>query len=198
MKWQQIRSHYATCFAAHQRETGATQTSVAVAGAVAQNAVSKLLGNDRKGPSVETFVGAVEGLGLSVSAFFAALEASPSRSTVPQEYDRVVERLIGLEAIVHALVSSVVSSSSETSDVVGGRVGEGGLRYADAAIRSRSPELEPGAIEALLGAAHAIAAQRANGEGVKPRGGSDGVSRGGGGAHTARDTGRRKRLKKIA
>jgi hypothetical protein len=43
---------------------------------VGQNSVSRLLSNDHLGPSVEIFVRAVEGLGLSLSEFFAEFERS--------------------------------------------------------------------------------------------------------------------------
>jgi transcriptional regulator with XRE-family HTH domain len=39
-----------------------------------QNQISKILSSRTRGPSVETFVRAVEGLGISVSSFFSAIE----------------------------------------------------------------------------------------------------------------------------
>jgi transcriptional regulator with XRE-family HTH domain len=205
MKWVNIRSHFAASFAAYQRETGATQQSVGIAGGVAQNAVSKLLANDRKGPSVETFVGAIEGLGMSVSAFFAELEA-PAPPVVDDEYARVVERLAGLEGLVHSLIavwSSAGSGSSSSlvnaADVVGGvGVVEGGTAHADPTIHdgARELKLQRGQLAALLGAAQA--AQRARSEGVAGGSGSDGVSRRRGGTHAAGRSGRRRKFKKAA
>lgn len=68
--WRQIREHYER--ALHQSTRN--QVMVAEAGELQQSAVSKLLANSRLGPSVETFVRAVEGLGMPLSEFFASLE----------------------------------------------------------------------------------------------------------------------------
>jgi transcriptional regulator with XRE-family HTH domain len=74
MHWDLIRRHYAARLATAQRQ-GVTQQAVATAGQLSgQNAISKLLANHNLGPSVETFVKAVTGLGLDVSAFFAEIE----------------------------------------------------------------------------------------------------------------------------
>ena len=74
MDWEQIRRHYAARLA-DARRRGLTQQAVATAGKLPrQNAISKLLANDNLGPSVETFVKAVAGLGLTVSEFFAEIE----------------------------------------------------------------------------------------------------------------------------
>jgi transcriptional regulator with XRE-family HTH domain len=191
MKWREIRAQYAACYAELQEKTGATQTSVAAAGGVAQNAVSKLLGNHKRGPSVETFVGAVEGLGLSLSAFFAALEAPGPVAVEPTDYARVVDRLVGLEGVVHALVAAL-SSSSVNSDGAADQAGARG-RHEHIAIRSGSLEL--GAIEALLGAARAVAASR---ESLDRAGGSVRVARRRGGAGAARGAGRHQGFKETA
>ena len=62
MDWGQIRESYARQFAAKKR----TQAQVAAAGGLKnQNLVSKVLRNTHLGPTVETFVRAVEGLGLT-------------------------------------------------------------------------------------------------------------------------------------
>ena len=209
MKWTEIRSHYAECYSRIRRDTGATQVSVAEAGGLAQNTISKLLNNDRRGPSVETFVAAVAGLGMSVSEFFQGIEGhAPPAPVHTAEYEQVVARLVGLESIVHALLSSFapslsssLSSSSSTSDEAGGAcvAGAGGVAYGDHSIRRYiSPSgLELAGVAALLEAAHSAAVARAN-QGVGGRSGSDGISRAGGGAVAARHVGRSRQNKKTA
>lgn len=79
MTWESIRAHYAQRFAA----LGATQETVAKAGALSrQNAISKMLKNHHRGPTVQTFIRAIYGLGITPAAFFADLEAAapPDRS----------------------------------------------------------------------------------------------------------------------
>jgi transcriptional regulator with XRE-family HTH domain len=74
MDWERIRAHYERYFEA----SGRTQQEVADAGQLPeQSAIQKLLANRKRGPSVETFVKAIRGLGLDVSTFFAELEAQP-------------------------------------------------------------------------------------------------------------------------
>jgi transcriptional regulator with XRE-family HTH domain len=80
MKWLRIRAYYAELFYEAIRN-GATQESIAERGGLVkeggdpkQPLISKLLENHKLGPTVETFTGAVEGLGLSMVEFFTLLE----------------------------------------------------------------------------------------------------------------------------
>jgi len=73
MQWEQIRALYAQLFRA-AKARGETQTTIAQRGGLAQNQISDLLRNADYGPTVEIFVRAVAGLGISLSAFFTALE----------------------------------------------------------------------------------------------------------------------------
>ncbi len=74
MTWTEIRAYYAALYA-EARAGGVTQKDIADRGGIAgQNTVSRLISNDRLGPSVEIFVRAVEGLGKSLSGFFGELE----------------------------------------------------------------------------------------------------------------------------
>lgn len=66
--WKTIRSEFI------RRRGARTQAEIAGAGKLRQNAISKLESNDNLGPAVGTFVNAVEGLGIRVSEFFAAIE----------------------------------------------------------------------------------------------------------------------------
>jgi hypothetical protein len=164
------------------------------------------MNNGKKGPSVETFVGAVEGLGLSVSAFFAGLgDVVPPVPVGSDEYTQVVERLIGLEALVHSLVavwssssaSSALSSVVNASDVGGGGGVVAGGAHADPTVHDGARELERvGQLATLLGAAQA--AGRASRQGVAGSGGADGIARRGGGAHAAGRAGRRRKFKETA
>lgn len=76
MRWTEIRDAYERSFrAAQKRGDGVTQESVAKAGGLKrQNLISKFLANDKLGPQVETFIRAVEGLGLRPSDFFRQIE----------------------------------------------------------------------------------------------------------------------------
>jgi transcriptional regulator with XRE-family HTH domain len=80
VEWKTIRAEYERAYRAAKLH-GASQSSIALAGGLVgpdgrpkQNVISKILANDGLGPQVETFVHAVEGLGISVSRFFALVE----------------------------------------------------------------------------------------------------------------------------
>jgi transcriptional regulator with XRE-family HTH domain len=111
MNWDTIRAHYAALLA----ESGRTQHAVAVAGGLSgQNAISKLLANTKRGPSVETLVRAVIGLGVPLSVFFAALEDVPATPASP-----VSDRLRDLEqALADLRASSQVRSHEPPSSPV--------------------------------------------------------------------------------
>lgn len=85
MNWAVIRKHYEDCLNA----TGLSQEHVAAQGGLSptpgQTAISKLLHNDRLGPSVDTFVRAVLGLGITCSQFFTALEQGLDSTLPPEE-----------------------------------------------------------------------------------------------------------------
>lgn len=66
--WKTIRA----AFVRHRGKR--TQADIAADAGIRQNDVSRLEANDNLGPSVETFVRAVEGLGLKPSEFFREIE----------------------------------------------------------------------------------------------------------------------------
>jgi transcriptional regulator with XRE-family HTH domain len=68
MDWVAIRSAFI------RLRGSRTQQEIAVAGDLYQSDISKLESNDNLGPAVETFVRAVQGLGMPVSDFFRQLE----------------------------------------------------------------------------------------------------------------------------
>jgi transcriptional regulator with XRE-family HTH domain len=71
--WTAIRTHYATLL----RASGLSQQEVARRGGLPRNnGISRLLANTKRGPSVDTLMKAVAGLGLSLEEFFAGVEGS--------------------------------------------------------------------------------------------------------------------------
>jgi transcriptional regulator with XRE-family HTH domain len=76
MEWKQIRAHYEGKFALAKR-LGESQESIAARGGLsAQNAISKLLANDKRGPYIDTLLRAIAGLvpPITASEFFAEIE----------------------------------------------------------------------------------------------------------------------------
>jgi transcriptional regulator with XRE-family HTH domain len=132
MKWTDIRSHYEAVFT-ETRQKGVTQAEVARRGGLpGQNAISKLLANRKRGPSAETFIGAVRGLGLPVSVFFAQLEgreAPPLPAIATRHIEELLHRMARLEALVLILVPPTTSAAA----------------VAAAAAAARSLGIRPGA-----------------------------------------------------
>jgi transcriptional regulator with XRE-family HTH domain len=82
--WNVIRAEYARRLAAIQEaHEEVTQKQIARLGGVGQNDVSRVLSNNHHGPSVEIFTGAVYGLGMTPSEFFAAIEPQLGRPDDP-------------------------------------------------------------------------------------------------------------------
>src|SRR5262252_6569946 len=83
MTWPEIRAYYVQQVNARQL----TQESIARRGGLRrQNLVSRMLTNQQRGPTVDTFIRAIYGLGLTPAAFFAEVEAAAApdrRSDVP-------------------------------------------------------------------------------------------------------------------
>lgn len=73
LTWKAVRDYYAACFTALRE----TQKHVASVGGLGQSSVQKLLKNERYEPSVETFIRALYGIGMTPAQFFALLEARP-------------------------------------------------------------------------------------------------------------------------
>lgn len=110
MDWERVRAHYARRFEASQ----STQQDVAAAGQLpGQSAIQKLIANRKRGPSVETFLKAVLGLGITVSTFFAELEAPPPTpitepsSQPPFDPSSILDRLRDLERALAAMAPPV-------------------------------------------------------------------------------------------
>lgn len=71
VEWEDVLAHYKRLMNA----SGRNQTAIAKAGGLKKpNLISKLLDNHRQGPTVETFIRAVIGLGIPLSEFFRTLE----------------------------------------------------------------------------------------------------------------------------
>lgn len=73
--WKTIRAHYARLFETAKLERRDTQYTIAARGGLGQNDVSRVMSNRGRGPQVETFIRAVQGLGIPVSSFFRQIEA---------------------------------------------------------------------------------------------------------------------------
>ena|ERR1700741_4370582 len=115
MTWETIRAHYAALLVEARRK-GLTQDAIAQAGQLpGQNAISKLLRNQNLGPSVETFIKAVRGLGKDVSTFFAEIEQGGSIASAPPEEKSLADRIRDLEVALEALASVAVPPSSPVS-----------------------------------------------------------------------------------
>lgn len=76
MEWETIRK----AFIAERQRLGLQQEDIT---AMPQPMVSKLERNKNLGPSVGTFVKAVEGMGLTLSLFFARIETQSSNPPPP-------------------------------------------------------------------------------------------------------------------
>jgi transcriptional regulator with XRE-family HTH domain len=101
MDWPTIRNHYIALL----RKSGDTQTAVARRGGLSgQNAISKLLANNHRGPTLETFAKAVDGLGLSLAEFFASIEEP--RSGQASLVDRLAALEIALSTLAHVSSTS--------------------------------------------------------------------------------------------
>jgi len=81
--WKRINRHLARVIT-DARRRGVTQERIAENGGLQQNAISKMLANQNRGPSVETFVRAVRGCGMSLQEFFARLEQSEPAPRAPE------------------------------------------------------------------------------------------------------------------
>lgn len=77
VEWKDIRKHYIALRKARRIDQDKVK-------GVPQPTISKLENNTNLGPQVETFVKAVEGLGLTLSQFFAQLENTPGVSPTPK------------------------------------------------------------------------------------------------------------------
>lgn len=91
MEWNRLRAHYERVFK-EAKARGETQESVAKRGGLKnQNLISKMLDNDNLGPQAETFVRAIQGLGMTVSSFFEQIEGSTGtlhrRDNIPPGID---------------------------------------------------------------------------------------------------------------
>lgn len=82
MDWLSLRDAYKVLFLA-AKQHGETQETIAQRGGLKrQNTISKMLQNRNLGPQVETFIRAIEGLGLKPSAFFKATEEKSSTEVI--------------------------------------------------------------------------------------------------------------------
>jgi transcriptional regulator with XRE-family HTH domain len=85
--WTAIRNHYVALW----RASGLSQKEVARRGGLSgNNAISRLLVNAKRGPSIETLTKAVTGLGLSLVDFFAGVdETRPGTLSISARVDAI-------------------------------------------------------------------------------------------------------------
>jgi transcriptional regulator with XRE-family HTH domain len=106
MEWRQIREHYRRAFGVARSQGRLTQTSVARAGGLGQNQISKYLNlpDTSSGPQIVNFLKALDGLGVAASTFFAELEHRhpdlrrpfvPAPTPPPPDTEAELERAIG-------------------------------------------------------------------------------------------------------
>jgi transcriptional regulator with XRE-family HTH domain len=111
VEWKQIR-------AAFIRARGArNQDEIATASGLHQSAISKLESNDNLGPAVETFVKAIQGLGMSPSAFFARIEGVPAPA--PSKADEGLPAIVPIDQITERVVQTLaelLALASERAD----------------------------------------------------------------------------------
>lgn len=114
LDWPTIRDHYLRLMA----EAGRTQKDIARDGGLHQSAVSKMLANTKRGPTVSTFGRAVQGLGLSLTDFFATLEQverAPERAIAEHERhlrSLLVEALRRVANTIEAARGSAVTAGA--------------------------------------------------------------------------------------
>ncbi len=121
MTWSEIRAH----FAAVHAQAGTTQQAIADRGGIAgQNTVSRLLANDKLGPSVEIFIRALEGLGKPASEFFAELERARTLVAEVAIEASMLSRLQRLEAEIE-VISRAVSGAQVPPGSREGRASHG-------------------------------------------------------------------------
>src|SRR5262245_49990939 len=103
MEWAHIRAELERAYAEAKRR-GLTQKHIAARGGLkGQNAVSKVLSNEKRGPTVEVFTKVVEGFGFSLSEFFTHLERrNRGELTDPEKF---IQGSYAKATIVHSLGS---------------------------------------------------------------------------------------------
>jgi len=99
--WDQCREHYRRFYTDAKKRRGLRQADVAAAGGLSgQNAISSLLAQTSgRGPSVENFLRALAGLGLTPAMFFTSLEHRELASTlsVEERFDQIETQIAELQ-----------------------------------------------------------------------------------------------------
>ena len=107
MDWATLRAAYRASFL-EAKKKGATQESVAKRGGLKdQNAISRLMANNKLGPQAETFVRAIEGLGIKPSEFFLHLEVGTSPALPAQGEAATLPA--ALDHLSHAATAVIVA-----------------------------------------------------------------------------------------
>jgi transcriptional regulator with XRE-family HTH domain len=129
MEWEAMRAHFRDLLTHAKRDKGESQLSVAARGGIQQNKISnflkiKKLKSKDLGPSVETFIRAIEGLDMTASEFFLQLEKKnrqdhdiPVLTSLPQHGKTVTPPAIpkGLGQHASTVRSAVASTDADAS-----------------------------------------------------------------------------------
>ena len=106
VNWLRVRTHFDAVMTARQL----TQEQIATAGGLTgQNAISRLLTNHRRGPSVETFLRALDGLGMTPLQFFTdlATQGGTHDTAAASDGDRGSSDFAHLQRIIEANFADV-------------------------------------------------------------------------------------------
>lgn len=91
MDWASIRTFYLQCV--HERQL--TQTTIVARGGLSsQSVLSRMLKNEKHGPTIDVFVAAVQGLGMEVNQFFLELKTFEQQRQARAEVRDVVHPLV--------------------------------------------------------------------------------------------------------
>lgn len=118
--WTRVRAYYRQLMT----ERRVTQQLVARRGHLRQKDVSLLLSNARKGPTTETFLRAVEGLGMSVADFFVGfardqLTAGGGTPTIaPPDQEPGAEHGAAVSATPRDVVETIIAANQTLARTV--------------------------------------------------------------------------------
>lgn len=134
MDWRLVREHYKRLLTA----SGRTQSDVARAAGLPQSAIHKLMANKGDGPSVETLLRAVQGLGITLSEFFGQVEQERVRDGSASSSLARIERLEQFDQTVLAEFTRLRMEIDKIRRDTGGDSGE---PLAPPSTRRRTPRL---------------------------------------------------------
>jgi transcriptional regulator with XRE-family HTH domain len=142
MEWKMVRSAFI------RLRAGRNQNQIADASGLRQGDISKLESNDTRGPTVATFMKAVElGLGMRLSDFFRQIEeknkvtekASAERDTTAPSIPEAIEHATAVRATDADLVS-VIRRFEQATAILDAERKRAAKRLRQAGVRARGPK----------------------------------------------------------